>query len=63
MPQLVARHSGQPKLVIRALVAPRVRRKILLLRRRDRSLSPAAAAVWGALRHLFASSNADPQLA
>jgi DNA-binding transcriptional LysR family regulator len=53
VPELVAPHIGHPTLAARKLVKPSVSRTIFLLRRRDRSLSPAASAVWSALRHLF----------
>jgi DNA-binding transcriptional LysR family regulator len=53
VPQLVAPAEADRILTTRKLVRPAVSRIIYLLRRRDRSLSPAAAAVWGALRELF----------
>jgi DNA-binding transcriptional LysR family regulator len=53
VPSLVAPYIGHPTLTTRKLVRPSVSRTIFLLRRRDRSLSPAASAVWSALHHLF----------
>jgi DNA-binding transcriptional LysR family regulator len=53
VPRLVAPYNGHPTLTTRRLVKPSVARTICLLRRRDRSLSPAASAVWSALRELF----------
>jgi DNA-binding transcriptional LysR family regulator len=53
VPLLVAPSASDRILTTRKLVRPSVSRTIYLLRRRDRSLSPAAAAVWGALRELF----------
>jgi DNA-binding transcriptional LysR family regulator len=53
VPQLVAPIKSHPTLTMRKLVKPSVSRTIFLLKRRDRSLSPAAAAVWGALIELF----------
>jgi DNA-binding transcriptional LysR family regulator len=53
VPELVAPYIGHPTLTTRKLVKPSVSRTIFLLRRRDRSLSPAASAVWSALRYLF----------
>jgi DNA-binding transcriptional LysR family regulator len=53
VPRLVAPDLDHPLLVTLSLNRPAVSRTIYLLRRRDRSLSPAAAAVWSALHHLF----------
>jgi DNA-binding transcriptional LysR family regulator len=51
VPMLVAPIDSHPALTIRKLVRPN--RTIFLLKRRDRSLSPAASAVWSALIQLF----------
>jgi DNA-binding transcriptional LysR family regulator len=53
VPQLVAPIESHPVLTTRRLVKPSVSRTIFLLKRRDRSLSPAASAVWSALIELF----------
>jgi DNA-binding transcriptional LysR family regulator len=53
VPMLVAPIESHPALTIRKLVRPSVNRTIFLLKRRDRSLSPAASAVWSALIQLF----------
>jgi DNA-binding transcriptional LysR family regulator len=53
VPQLAAPRSDDAALATLRLVRPAVNRTILLLRRRDRSLSPAASAVWAALLHLY----------
>ncbi len=53
VPLLVAPAEDHPTLTTRRLVKPSVSRTIFLLRRRDRSLSPAASAVWSALIELF----------
>ena len=53
VPRLVAPDLDHKALVTRNLTRPSVSRTIHLLRRRDRSLSPAASAVWSALHHLF----------
>ena len=53
VPRLVAPDLDHKTLVTRNLTRPSVSRTIYLLRRRDRSLSPAASAVWSALHHLF----------
>jgi DNA-binding transcriptional LysR family regulator len=50
---LVAPIGSHPALTIRKLASPSVNRTISLVKRRDRSLSPAASAVWGALVQLF----------
>jgi DNA-binding transcriptional LysR family regulator len=55
VPLLVAPSASDRTLTTRKLVRPSVSRTIFLLRRRDRSLSPAAAAVWGTLCELFGS--------
>jgi DNA-binding transcriptional LysR family regulator len=56
VPQLVAPIRNHPTLTTRQLVKPSVSRTIFLLKRRDRSLSPAASAVWSALIELFRKS-------
>lgn len=56
IPTLVAPIETHPTLTTRRLVKPTVSRTIFLVRRRDRSLSPAASAVWAALIALFAAS-------
>jgi DNA-binding transcriptional LysR family regulator len=53
VPLLVAPTETDRILTTRKLVRPAVSRTIFLLRRRDRSLSPAASAVWATLRELF----------
>jgi DNA-binding transcriptional LysR family regulator len=55
IPTLVAPIAADPELTTRKLVKPSVSRTIFLVRRRDRSLSPAASAVWSALLTLFAA--------
>ncbi len=52
VPQLAAPRPENPALVSLPL-APLLTRTILLLRRRDRSLSPAADAVWTILEQLY----------
>lgn len=61
LPNLVAPAEHHQSLVAFPLVAPLVSRTILLLRRRDRSLSPAAEAVWSVLKELF-SQKAVPRI-
>jgi DNA-binding transcriptional LysR family regulator len=56
VPLLVAPPESHPTLTTRKLVKPSVSRTIFLLRRRDRSLSPAASAVWSALIELFGAT-------
>lgn len=56
VPQLAAPRSDDTVLATLRLVRPVVNRTILMLRRRDRSLSPAASAVWAALLHLYRGS-------
>jgi DNA-binding transcriptional LysR family regulator len=56
VPQLAAPRGDDTVLATLRLVRPVVNRTILLLRRRDRSLSPAASAVWAALLHLYRSA-------
>lgn len=56
IPEMVAPHATHPGLVTHRLIKPTVSRTILLFRRRDRSLSPAATAVWETLIHLYGSS-------
>jgi len=53
VPELAAPRPDDVLLAVCRLVKPYVTRTILLLRRRDRSLSPAAAAVWAALLELY----------
>jgi DNA-binding transcriptional LysR family regulator len=53
VPQMVAPYADHPTLFVRRLVRPLTSRDILLLKRRDRSLSPAAQAVWAVLKELF----------
>jgi len=59
VPQLAAPRSDDRLLATYPLVKPKVSRTILLLRRRDRSLSPAAMAVWTALIDLYEPKNAQ----
>ncbi|MCK1492156.1 LysR family transcriptional regulator [Bradyrhizobium sp. 180] len=56
IPTLVAPIKSHPELTTRRLIRPSVSRTIFLVRRRDRSLSPAASAVWTALLELFGSA-------
>jgi DNA-binding transcriptional LysR family regulator len=53
VPELAAPRRDDALLAVCRLTEPEVTRTILLLRRRDRSLSPAAAAVWAALFDLY----------
>jgi DNA-binding transcriptional LysR family regulator len=53
VPQMIAPDADHPTLFVRRLVRPLTSRDILLLKRRDRSLSPAANAVWTVLNELF----------
>jgi DNA-binding transcriptional LysR family regulator len=53
VPQLAAPRSDDAVLATCRLVKPEVSRTIRLLRRRDRSLSPAADAVWSTLLQLY----------
>ncbi|MBX9709805.1 MAG: LysR family transcriptional regulator [Xanthobacteraceae bacterium] len=53
VPELAAPRHDDPVLATRRLTKPDVTRTILLFRRKDRSLSPAAAAVWAALIQLY----------
>ena len=53
VPELAAPRKDDTVLATLRLVKPEVNRTVLLLRRRDRSLSPAATAVWNALLHLY----------
>jgi DNA-binding transcriptional LysR family regulator len=62
IPQLVAPIPNHPVLTTRRLVRPSVSRTIFLLKRRDRSLSPAASAVWNALIELFRTSERRAKL-
>ena len=57
VPELVSPYADHPFLATLKLVTPSISRKVFLLRRRDRSLSPAASAVWDALQHLFGQSS------
>jgi DNA-binding transcriptional LysR family regulator len=56
VPQLAAPRQDDALLATCGLIEPSVNRTILLLKRRDRSLSPAAAAVWAALRQLYGNT-------
>ena len=56
VPELAAPRLDDAVLATRRLIHPEVSRTILLLRRRDRSLSPAASAVWEAMLTLFRQS-------
>lgn len=53
VPQLVTPYDAHPTLVTRQLIRPIASRDILVLKRRDRSLSPAAQTVWATLEELF----------
>lgn len=53
VPEMVAPYESHPTLTTRSLMSPQASRKILLFKRRDRSLSPAAQVVWRALFELF----------
>ncbi len=53
LPELAAPRSSDPVLATLRLTKPEVTRTIILFRRKDRSLSPAAAAVWAALIHIY----------
>jgi DNA-binding transcriptional LysR family regulator len=53
VPELAAPSTDDTQLAVCTLTRPHVARTILLLRRRDRSLSPAAAAVWAVLLELY----------
>jgi DNA-binding transcriptional LysR family regulator len=57
VPQLAAPRRDDTLLATCRLTKPEVSRTILLLRRRDRSLSPAATAVWSALLHLYKTAS------
>jgi DNA-binding transcriptional LysR family regulator len=57
VPRLAAPRHDDTLLATCRLIEPSVSRTILLLRRRDRSLSPAAAAVWAALRELYGNTS------
>ena len=60
MPELSLPPEGLPQLVVRPL-APRVQRAIMLIRRRNRALSPLAERVWGIVRETAAlSASAAP---
>lgn len=61
VPLLVAPPEGHPTLTTRKLIKPLVSRTIFLLRRRDRSLSPAASAVWSVLVELFGGADRGTQ--
>jgi DNA-binding transcriptional LysR family regulator len=58
VPELAAPRHDDPTLTTRRLTKPDVTRTILLFRRKDRSLSPAAAAVWAALIELYGDRKA-----
>jgi len=53
MPEMVAPYASHPTLTTRPLTRPVASRNILLFKRKDRSLSPAAQVVWQALYELF----------
>ena len=53
MPEMVAPYPSHPTLTTRPLTRPVTSRNILLFKRKDRSLSPAAQVVWQALYELF----------
>jgi DNA-binding transcriptional LysR family regulator len=53
VPELAAPRHDDPVLKTCRLTKPHVTRTVLLFRRKDRSLSPAAAAVWATLIHLY----------
>jgi DNA-binding transcriptional LysR family regulator len=59
VPQLAAPRPDDALLATCRLTGPSISRTILLLRRRDRSLSPAAAAVWSALQELYGPASKD----
>ncbi|OAK66874.1 LysR family transcriptional regulator [Variovorax paradoxus] len=60
MPELSLPPEGLPQLVVRPLV-PRVQRAIMLIRRRNRALSPLAERVWGIVRETAAlSASTEP---
>ncbi len=53
MPEMVAPYKSHPALITRTLTRPAASRDILLFKRKDRSLSPAAQVVWQAFFELF----------
>ena len=53
MPEMVAPYKSHPALTTRPLTRPLASRDILLFKRKDRSLSPAAQVVWQSLFELF----------
>jgi DNA-binding transcriptional LysR family regulator len=55
MPEMVAPYKSHPALTTRPLTRPLASRDILLFKRKDRSLSPAAQVVWQSLFELFGS--------
>lgn len=60
MPELSLPPEGLPQLAVRPLV-PRVQRAIMLIRRRNRALSPLAERVWGIVRETAAlSASTEP---
>jgi DNA-binding transcriptional LysR family regulator len=61
LPSLALPLPTDSALVVRALV-PRAERTVALVRRRDRSLSPAAEAVWNLIRQLPSRSEELPEL-
>jgi DNA-binding transcriptional LysR family regulator len=56
LPELAAPAADHPALATRLLTAPGIDRTIILVRRRDRSLSPAADAFFGLVAMLFADT-------
>ena len=61
MPELAAPRVDDALLAVCTLSPPDVTRTILLLRRRDRSLSPAAASVWAVLLELYGDNAVVPK--
>jgi DNA-binding transcriptional LysR family regulator len=60
LPELAAPKRDDSLFAVCALTEPHVTRTMLLLRRRDRSLSPAAAAVWATLVGLYGGHERGP---
>lgn len=56
LPELAAPAADHPVLATRLLTDPEIDRAIILVRRRDRSLSPAADAFFGLVAMLFADT-------
>jgi DNA-binding transcriptional LysR family regulator len=55
VPEMVAPYAAHPTLITRQLARPAASRTILMFKRKDRSLSPAAQVVWQSLFELFGS--------